>query len=57
MSSETITFRVDLRVDDDAVTGRLTAGDGITRVFSGRLELMAAIEAAIASRGSRPGPG
>lgn len=49
MHHDTITLRLDLRVDDDALKGHLTADDGTSRAFTGRLELMAAIEAAIAA--------
>jgi len=49
MHHDTITVRLDLRVDDDTLTGHLRADDGTTRAFTGRLELMAAIEATIAA--------
>ena len=44
----TITLALELRLADDALTGRVTAADGIDTDFSGWLGLVATIESLLA---------
>jgi hypothetical protein len=48
VESRNITLALELRVDDDALTGRVTSPDGTDTNFSGWLGLVATIEALLA---------
>jgi len=49
MHHRTLTLSLELRVDDDTLTGHITTQNGAPHAFAGRLELLAAIEDAITS--------
>jgi hypothetical protein len=44
MEARDLTITLDLRVDEESITGRATDGAGQAREFSGRLGLITAIE-------------
>jgi hypothetical protein len=48
VEQRTVHLTLDLRVDNDALTGRVTAADGSETDFSGWLGLVATIEAQLA---------
>lgn len=53
MNEIDFTIQLELRTDEDAIAGRLTADNGESREFSGWLGLIAALDALVESaRGS-----
>jgi hypothetical protein len=52
MQTRTVTITLEVQVAGEAVSGRATDGAHTPREFSGRLGLLGAIEALLASQGS-----
>ena len=57
VEDDAVDIRLELRLVGDTLTGRAIDGDGHARDFTGRLGLLAAIDAVLAGENPSPGSG